>query len=141
MNKDLAIFSPYVGASNEDILTMMRAMKALRESGSHCLVICLIDGFDDDPRDLWDIPEARAFCRRLVSLGFISWLEFALCDPQTDIDKVAKDGLGALEIWMIAEGKMHKRTPLTLELVEGAKRAVMKSNRASDRAIGKYKPR
>jgi hypothetical protein len=38
-------------------------------------VTCTFDGYGDDPRDLADIPEAREFCKRLVGLGYISFLD------------------------------------------------------------------
>jgi hypothetical protein len=88
-------------ASNEDVIAKMRLMKLARERRAYAHVIGCVAGFDDDPRDLWKIPEARAFARRLMALGFGSFLDpSSLCQGDKDIAR----GLGLLEVHMIAEG-------------------------------------
>src|ERR1700722_18915561 len=62
-------------ATNYDLLDQMRVMKRAREERFYPHVVAQIRGFGDDPRELYDIPEVRAFCRRLVNLGFVSYLE------------------------------------------------------------------
>lgn len=64
-----------IDATNEDILDQMRTMKARREDGSYSNIVCTVRGFADDERMLFEIPEVRAFCRRVVNLGFISVAE------------------------------------------------------------------
>jgi hypothetical protein len=73
---------------------------------------CLtISGYDDDHRELWQIPEAIGFMKRLCDLGFISALEVSttctdLLREEYKIDKLP--GFGALEVWMCATNRMGK---------------------------------
>lgn len=68
-----------------------------RLAGSGCYLT--ISGFDNDQRDLWDIPEALEFCDRLVAHGMLSLLEFNL-----PLDKYRPMATGALQLWA-----WHKR--------------------------------
>lgn len=59
----------------------------------------MLDGYNDDDRELWDIPEAVAVLERMVSTGFISILE-----PTSHLEGIRSDhcpamGLGAFEVW------------------------------------------
>lgn len=59
----------------------------------------MLDGFNDDGRELWEIPEAVAILERMVSTGFISILE-----PTSHLEGIRSDhcpamGLGAFEVW------------------------------------------
>ena len=63
-------------ATNEDILDQMRVMKKARMDRAYDSVVCSIRGFADDPRELFEIPEVRAFCRRIINLGLISYWMF-----------------------------------------------------------------
>ncbi len=137
-NESLVIVAPYVGASNADILAMMQAMKVARESGGVAHVVCFIDGFDEDERDLHEIPEARAFCRRLVDLGFVSWLDFQTTMPATKAQKDCESSLGAFEVWLLAEGRMKNGMEITPALLDEAYEAVLCSNEISDAAIGPF---
>lgn len=71
---------------------------------------CLtISGYDEDHRELWQIPEALGFMKRLCDLGFISTLEVSTTCPdlirkEYKIDKLP--GFGALEVWMCATNRM-----------------------------------
>ena len=79
-------------------------------------IYCVIDGFNDNPKELGQIPEARAFCSRLCRSGFISILTLTAACPQlfdnSDRLPIAKNGcvFGALEVYLVAEGllKDHK---------------------------------
>lgn len=64
-----------------------------------------IFGFDDDPRELCEIPEVRAFCQKLIKIGLIHYLVHSslLGVPQT-----TGQLLGALEVWLLTNGKMQK---------------------------------
>ena len=55
-----------------------------------------IAGFDDDPRELWQIPEVVEFFKNLIEIGFIT----LLVPDIIDIPKGKRLGLGALEVWM-----------------------------------------
>src|SRR5438105_1320295 len=59
-----------IDAMDGAILDQMKIMKRVRESGSYDNIACVIRGFDDDRRELYEVPEVQAFCRRLTSLGF-----------------------------------------------------------------------
>lgn len=71
---------------------------------------CLtINGFDKDRRELWQIPEAICFMRRLCELGFISALEVSTTcadffKERYKVDKLP--GFGAIEVWMCATDRM-----------------------------------
>ena len=54
---------------------------ACRENRTYSNVVCTVRGFSDDKRNLFEIPEIRAFCRRVVNLGFISYLDFTTTVP------------------------------------------------------------
>ena len=68
-----------IDATNDDILDQMRKMKACRENGSYGHVVCTVRGFSEDKRDLFEIPEVRAFCRRVVNLGLIAIVDLDAC--------------------------------------------------------------
>jgi len=36
---------------------------------------CSVDGYDKDPRELWQVPEVIALCRRIVESGLLSLME------------------------------------------------------------------
>jgi len=71
---------------------------------------CLsISGYDEDRRELWQIPEAIGFMKRLCDLGFISTLEVSTTcsDLLREEYKIKKlPGFGALEVWMCATNRM-----------------------------------
>jgi hypothetical protein len=99
--------------TNDDLADVMRQTLDYRaRHGEDAVVTCALGGFDDDPRPVADIPEARAFCRRLVSIGLIAVLEPTttlvelMSGPLARISKgkAGSFGLGAFELWVIAEG-------------------------------------
>lgn len=71
---------------------------------------CLsISDFDEDHRELWQIPEAKSFMKRLCDLGFISILEVSTTCPDLlkEEYKVNKlPGFGALEVWLCGTNRM-----------------------------------
>lgn len=60
-----------------------------------------ISGFDYDPRELWEIPEAVKFCQRLIDIGFVALLD--MCAATS----AAKAGFGLLEVLFTAEGSIR----------------------------------
>ena len=127
---DLAIIALHATESNEEILDQMRKCRALRESGVDNIV-CFIDGHNQDTRELWEIPEARAFCKRLVDLGFISYLDY-----WTTGDKKLCVAMGAVEVIAIAESKGVKPVFTAVDLMTRFKDVVLLSNERADAAIG-----
>ena len=124
-----------IDATNDDILDQMRIMKARREDRSYGHVVCTVRGFAGDELPLFEIPEVRAFCRRVVNLGFISYLDFTTTFDSR-VPAIAKDGWGAAEVWLCGEGRLRSQMPLNRELVDELKRVVCESNEKADAALG-----
>jgi hypothetical protein len=123
-----------IGAGNEDILHQMRGMKAVREGGQCPQVFCAIRGFDTDPRELWEIPEVRAFCRRLVGMGFISYLDAGASLPPTD--PALKELWGAAEVWLCGEGRLGKQVRVTASLLDELQEVLVEANARADAVLG-----
>jgi hypothetical protein len=128
----LMLLNLHPGESNADILDRMRLAKAARETGAATNVICLVDGFDEDPRHLWDIPEARAFVRRLVALGFPAYLDvIPSADPRLN------GAFGAAELIATATGMMPLPAgPLGPELVDEINAGIANARRIAAAALG-----
>ena len=67
----------------------------------------MVGGYDADFRELWEIPEAAALCRRMVRFGYLSFLDpipdgFEINDQS--LGPVAEPGRGmtAIGLWAIA---------------------------------------
>jgi len=82
---------------------------------------CLtISNFDGDKRELWAIPEAINFMKRLVDFGLIAGLEVS---TNSDIGRTVNGsklpGFGALEVWMAATGQLitgeNEITPVIMD--------------------------
>ncbi len=122
-------------ATDPDLLDQMRIMKRVREEHRYDRIVCTIRGFTGDPRELYDIPEVRAYCNRLVDLGFISYLDFStLFDPKTP--ELARHGWGASEVWLCSEGRLKAHNPLTREILNELQQAILKSNERADAGLG-----
>jgi hypothetical protein len=98
----LVIFSHDVRGSDEWLMEEMERMKEVRENGFTKEIVLLISGFDDDPRELADIPEVQAYCRRLVKTGLISYLSFTTSLPGAP--KGLAGSLGSFEAWLLSIG-------------------------------------
>jgi hypothetical protein len=87
---------------------LMVAVADWRERGA--TAYCFLHGFDDDPRDLVDIPEARRFCDLLLESGFAGVLtpssDPALCmASRRDFpEETPCRPFGAFEVWTTAKG-------------------------------------
>lgn len=114
--KTLLIVRTAIHETNDQIIDQMRMMKAAHEGKQIGNVVCCIDGFDQDQRELFEIPEVRAFCRRLVGQGFISYL--SLTTFYTVDQSLVGSGWGALEVWMCGEGRLKREVELDLELFD-----------------------
>ena len=125
-------------ATNDELREQMRLMKQVRETRSLPNVICVVRGFDRDPRELWQIPEVRAFCVRLVDQGFISYLDPAthlpFCPPW------ARTGFGALEVWLIANGMFTGAAlDVSAEDVERFRAVLDRANGVADATVGPFR--
>jgi hypothetical protein len=84
-----------------DLQESMDAMDALDQEYEPPRLV--VNGFNDDPRNLWEIPRAVELLRRAYSAGFVAVLEpSTTTGPRAD---GAALGLGALEVWLIATGR------------------------------------
>jgi hypothetical protein len=86
--------------SDEDLIAQIRAV--MEHCRRHpCHVVTSVWGYDDDPREVWEIPEVGAHLRRLVDFGFIAILVRSstvreLGAPAYWVDCPA---FGAFEVW------------------------------------------
>ena len=96
--------------SDADLLAQLLTIRDHRRRfGDQAFAGCAISGFDDDPRELYEIPEVRSFCGRLVDYGFISGLDLTANSELRDAIGLPTDPilarckmLGALEVWLVA---------------------------------------
>jgi hypothetical protein len=123
-----------INATNDDIVDQMRIMKRAREERLYTNVVCMIRGFDNDSRPLVDIPEVRAFCRRLVDRGFISYLDYSTTITGPKVPEETQGLWGAAEVWFCAEGK--REVLVSLELLKAVEKVVLESNVVADRTLG-----
>jgi hypothetical protein len=123
--------------TNDELADGMRGMRAARASGV-TNVICTVSGLEDDPRELWQIPEARAFCRRLIDTGFVSYLDpLAALNPDPATHYLLRAGFGAGEIWLTAEGRdLSQPVTLTPPMIEDLFNMIRRANAAADALIG-----
>ncbi len=89
-------------AIESDIVDQMQRMKRCRAMKSYDQITCTIRGFENDERELFEIPEVRQFCDWLVELGFISFLDFETMFSATKPNSVFA-GWGASEVWLCAK--------------------------------------
>ncbi len=84
-----------------------------------------ISGYDQDPRELWEIPEVITFFNRLIDIGFLGLLAL---NAQTVMP--GTPGFGAAEVWMVATGKITRRAkfPILPEYLKEVMRIVLESN-------------
>jgi hypothetical protein len=124
-----------IDADEAATLAQMRTMKRAREERRCDYVVCSIDGFNDDPRELWEVPDVRELCRRLVACGFISYLEFAtlIC---AEAPPFVRQHWGATEVWLCSMGLLGRHTCLTAELLDEMQRVVCESNDKADSLLG-----
>lgn len=124
--------------SPEDVIGHMKSAKIAWESGLYQHVFCTIGGFGNDSRELWQIPEVRAFCRRLVDSAFVSYLSMSGQKAVGAPDGC--DGLwGALEVWMVAENLMGYEYDITKDVLEQFQAMLVASNKKADKIVGEPK--
>lgn len=100
-------------ATNDEFRTATLTMEITRKNqGPDAAILVTIDGFDEDEREVWQIPECVALCERIAASPILTWLSIsgAEFDPQA--------GLGAAEILLTATGRMKVGgTPVTPEFM------------------------
>ena len=107
MEQKLQIARFHTNLTEADLLiTGKKMFDQCKKTGN--LFFATISGYDEDPRELWEIPEAITFARLIRNTGVICLLEFAtsLRDfPTKWPSENVRPFLGAFEMWTIADGK------------------------------------
>ena len=80
----------------------------------------------------------QAFCRRIVDLGFISYLDFATTF-NSKASEIERQGWGATEVWLCSRGRFKKLMPLTKDVLDQIKHVVWDSNERADAMLGPMK--
>lgn len=110
MLQNLMIMNLHTEMGEEEIEEAMKDMAPICKSTKTGFFVC-VDGYENDKRDLWQIPEVASFFKMLIRKGFISFLEVSSSAKgvtRLDSSPLGCPGFGALEVWMIANEKMSK---------------------------------
>jgi hypothetical protein len=102
---DLHILALTVDMPDDEIKGVI-AQVAPRVHKAQFGAVLTISGYDDDPRELYQIPECVDFFKRLSNLGLISILEVS-----SSLDGVSRfngpaPGIGAFEVWAFGHRKI-----------------------------------
>ena len=129
MKPVLAIYNVDVKMKDDEIRELIKnGMTLCKMSGDGAMLS--VDGYGDDPRDLWDIPEAVNFAKKLFAMGVCSVLTISTyLDPQWGGSSGGKP-FGAFEVWLLAKEEMGKTIehPQLVKLFEDFKVDLLKSN-------------
>jgi hypothetical protein len=115
----LAIYNVDTKMSDDEFRKLIVSGFGLCQLGQPPLLS--VDGYGDDPRDLWEIPEAVNLAKRMVSLGVCSVLHVSTTlDPKYAETGVEGRPFGAFEVWMLAKGKLGEPLdrPTLISLVD-----------------------
>jgi hypothetical protein len=104
VDRTMVVQNLWVGMPDAELVGLIREAKRCRDQGAPT-VTCSISGYDEDSRELGDIPEVRTLCKRLVDCGYVAFL-----DAATSIRGLptfcACMSLGAWEVWRMARNEM-----------------------------------
>ncbi len=103
--------------TDQEILKRMRLVEACSDGLFISDRVCYIGGFDNDSPELYKIPKVRAFCRRLVSLGYLCYLT-PIINPEPEQPTPLPGAWGAREVWLCSEDRMPEDLPKHSELTE-----------------------
>jgi hypothetical protein len=133
---DLHIVKLSIRYGREELLDQMRQMNQVRRKNAAARVVCTISDYDNDPRELYEIPEVRTFCQRLVDIGCIADPDAFTSVPGASALPLPV-GLGAFEVWALSQGLVPQAG--TLDVTEAMLtrfRAVLREcNRRADLAL------
>lgn len=93
-----------VDMTDEELKECIHRMYPLCQSEAKGFTLT-ISGYDDDPRELWEIPEAVKFCQKLLDIGFPAVLDIG----SRHDDLPGHPGFGLIEIWFVASGRIKKK--------------------------------
>lgn len=114
MTLELHIVALGIDATDADLIEQMRLMEEKRTEG-YRHVGCTISGFGSDKRELWQIPEVVAFCKRLTRIGFMAGLDVSYTFPKDIPLSTPIKPMGSLDLWLIAQGMARALIVLTEE--------------------------
>lgn len=138
-SNDLLLMRLQIDLTDEELLSGMRAMKAARENPNVKHILCMIEGYDDDLRELYEVPEVREFCKRLERLGYISYLD--LLGGMSPVATNPKFGWGIGEICLAADNRLKREFEFNRkELLAELKERMLAANVIADATIGKPNP-
>lgn len=108
MSSDIMILALEPKMTDNEIKDAIQQMMpiCLSKKSGFCLSI---SGFDSDKRELWQIPEAIAFMKRLVDFGLIAGLEVSTQGEglvREEFGVPLLPGFGALEVWLGGTGRL-----------------------------------
>jgi hypothetical protein len=146
MDGSILVVELKLSHTNEELLDKMRFMKKAREEGTYTHIVANIRFPKDDGRDPYDLPEVRAFCRRVVSLGFIFFLESSIIIASTfNLPGEAKKGWGAYEIWLCGEGRLTRHLRFSDDNIDAVwadiDRILAEAQAKSNATIGPFQPK
>jgi hypothetical protein len=101
MSEALLIAHLDIDMNDGGVLYQIGEMTYFRmKEGQNAHILCSIQSFDDDPAELWEIPEARVFAQRLVNLGYLPYL-----DPVPFGPIAFGRPFSAMELWLLSIGE------------------------------------
>jgi hypothetical protein len=124
--------------SDRQIDTTIRLYNKPTGKGEEVVLLKII-GYDDDPRELHEIPEVSEFCKRVVNRGMLTILYPSTTFPWSPYPMKKYMGLGAFELWALANGKMDRyfnKEVVSPEDVEQFLEDVATSNALVDKKFG-----
>jgi hypothetical protein len=131
--------------SNEQLIDLMHQYRDVRERdekrGKETIIGIQVDGYNDDPRELGEIPEVQDFCERLVDLGFIADLTPSLMlFPQDNLPIPRGSAFGSLEVWCTGQGMLGPAGRVDLEtdrLMSFVDTMLSQANQRADTVLGR----
>ena len=128
--------------TNDEILDCLQKMSPLVKETQDGFFIC-VSGYDNDKRELWQIPEVSQFFKRIIKTGFMSLMEVSssingICRLDDKILEIGIPGLGAIEMWLISRNELKKE--ISQEKIKEFFRELMESNKILESNINLPSP-
>lgn len=103
---NIAFFNFSVKMTDADIRQAVYEATVITEKTREGVLVS-IDGYDQDPRDLWNIPEVVTFAKRLVDHGVCSVATVSTTlDPK--FEGPGGKPFGGFEIWLLSKGYLGR---------------------------------
>jgi hypothetical protein len=133
---DLHVVKLSIRYGREKLLDQMGQMNQVRRQNPAARVVCTISDCDNDPRELYEIPEVRTFCQRLVDIGFIADLDAFTSVPGGSTLPLPV-GLGAFEVWALSQGLVPQtgKAEVTEAMLTRFRAVLRECNRRADLAL------